>query len=234
VRVAGELAEPTTVAKGKRTVFLVAGAIGLAIFAAALYFAYSLYFAPEPPPPPPVTKKAPAAQKSAPPPSPAPAPKATPAPTTPVAKAKAVTESRAQVVAESAAPVAAASAPAPAAPSPAPVAPAPSSQAAPAPAPAPAAEPPTARATIAKGVTATTTLEQAGADASVEFRTFVANAKVNGVFQGTPARAFINGRLARAGETVDASLGIVFDRIDADKRHIVFRDRTGATVTRRY
>jgi hypothetical protein len=231
VRVAGELAEPTEVAKGKRTVFLVAGAIGLAIFAAALYFAYSLYFAPEPPPPPPVTKKAPAAQKSAPPPSPAPAPKAAPAPATPVAKAKAVTESRAQAVAESAAPVAAASAPAPAAPSPAP---APSSQAAPAPAPAPAAEPPTARATIAKGVTATTTLEQAGADASVEFRTFVANAKVSGVFQGTPARAFINGRLARAGETVDASLGIVFDRIDADKRHIVFRDRTGATVTRRY
>jgi hypothetical protein len=223
VRVAGELAEPTEVAKGKRTVFLVAGAIGLAIFAAALYFAYSLYFAPEPPPPPPVTKKAPAAQKSA------PAPKAAPAPATPVAKA--VTESRAQAVAESAAPVAAASAPAPAAPSPAP---APSSQAAPAPAPAPAAEPPTARATIAKGVTATTTLEQAGADASVEFRTFVANAKVSGVFQGTPARAFINGRLARAGETVDASLGIVFDRIDADKRHIVFRDRTGATVTRRY
>jgi hypothetical protein len=83
-------------------------------------------------------------------------------------------------------------------------------------------------------VTATTTLEQAGADASVEFRTFVANAKVSGVFQGTPARAFINGKLARAGETVDAALGIVFDRIDAEKRHIIFRDRTGATVTRRY
>ena len=230
MRVAGELAEPTEVAKGKRTVFLVAGAIGLVIFAAALYFAYSLYFTPEPPPPPPVAKKTPAAQKSAPPPSPAPAPKAAPAPTTPVAKTKAVTESRAQAVAESAAPVAAASAPV--APSPSPVATA--SQPSATSASAPATEPATARTTIAKGVTATTTLEQAGADASVEFRTFVANAKVSGVFQGTPARAFINGRLARAGETVDASLGIVFDKIDADKRHIVFRDRTGATVTRRY
>ncbi|MEY4688931.1 MAG: hypothetical protein RIR76_2954 [Verrucomicrobiota bacterium] len=240
MRTAGELAEPKDVAKNKRTVFVVAGAIGLVVFACGLYFAYSVFFSAEPPAPvakkspPPAAAKTPAAA------APAPAPKAPAAPpTTPVAKAKAATETRAQTVAETAARVAAA---APAAPSPAatalPPAPAATPPATPVPAAATASasagEAATARTTIAKGVTATTTLEQAGADASVEFRTFVANAKISGVFQGTPARAVINGRLARSGETIDAAMGVVFDRIDADRRHIVFRDRTGATVTRRY
>ncbi|MFM8335809.1 MAG: hypothetical protein ACKODK_09615 [Opitutaceae bacterium] len=244
VRTSGELAEPKDVIQGKRTVFIVAGALGLILFAGGLYFAYSAFFGSEAPAP--VAKKstpAPAAAKTA----AAPAPKtATPAPaappSTPVGKAKAVTETRAQAVAETAAPVApAASTPTPSAPpaaaaANAPASPAPAATATPAAAATPKSvtETATARTTIAKGVTATTNLEQAGADASVEFRTFVANAKISGVFQGTPARAVINGRLARSGETVDAALGIVFDRIDADRRHIVFRDRTGATVTRRY
>ena len=240
--------------QGKRTVFMVAGAIGLILFAGALYFAYSAFFASEPPAP--VAKKStpvPGAAKTAAAPATTPAPKtvAAPAPaappSTPVGKAKSVTETRAQAVAETAAPIAAAApattnaAPVPAAPPVAavpstPVSPAPVAAVGPAPATAPKAstETATARTTIAKGVTATTTLEQAGTDASVEFRTFVANAKISGVFQGTPARAVINGRLARSGETIDAALGVVFDRIDADRRHIVFRDRTGATVTRRY
>lgn len=245
MRTAGELAEPKDVAKNKRTVFLVAGAIGLVVFACGLYLAYSMFFGAEPPAP--VAKKSPppAAAKTAAATAPAPAPKTTAAPspaappTNPVAKAKAVTETRAQAVAETAAPVAAA---APAAPSSAATAtpsapivtPPATTVPAPATASASASEAATARTTIAKGVTATTALEQAGADASVAFRTFVANAKISGVFQGTPARAVINGRLARSGETIDPALGVVFDRIDADRRHIVFRDRTGATVTRRY
>lgn len=248
VRTSGELAEPRDVVKGKRTVFLVAGAIGLVVFACGLYLAYSAFFSSEPAAP--VTKKsapAPAAAKTAAAPAPTPAPKATtPAPATPpaspIAKAKAVTETRSQAVAESAAPVAAAAPATPPAPSAppaatvavAPATPTPAASSSPAAASKSVSETATARTTIAKGVTATTHLEQAGADASVEFRTFVANAKISGVFQGTPARAVINGRLARSGETVDATLGIVFDRIDADRRHIVFRDRTGATVTRRY
>jgi hypothetical protein len=205
------------VTKGKRAVFLVAGTLGLVVFAGGLYLAYSYFFTEEAPAP--AVNKSPAAPVAAKvpaTPTPAPAPQA-PAASSPVARARETTESRAMAVAETTAPVAAATTEAPAA------------------APAPkAAETATARTTIAKGVTATTTLEQAAADASVEFRTFVANAKISGVFQGTPARAVINGRLSRSGETIDTPLGIVFDRIDADRRHIVFRDRTGATVTRRY
>lgn len=90
-----------------------------------------------------------------------------------------------------------------------------------------------ATTTIAPGLSATTQVE-AAAEASPAFRSFVANAKVNGVFQGTPARAYINGRLLRAGETVDSALGIVFEGIDADKHQLLFKDRSGATVTRKY
>jgi hypothetical protein len=44
----------------------------------------------------------------------------------------------------------------------------------------------------------------------------------------------INGRLTRTGETVDSALGISFDSIDADRKQLLFKDRTGATVTRKY
>lgn len=90
-----------------------------------------------------------------------------------------------------------------------------------------------AKTKVAPGLSATTALE-AAAEANPAFRTFVANAKVSGVFQGTPARAMINGRLMRAGETVDNALGIVFDGIDADRRNLVFKDKSGAVVARRF
>jgi hypothetical protein len=92
----------------------------------------------------------------------------------------------------------------------------------------------TAVTKVARGVTATTQLEYAAAEASAEFRTFVASAKVSGVFQGTPARAMINGRLVRAGESVSTALGIRFDGVDPAKRHLIFKDRNGAIVARKY
>jgi len=58
------------------------------------------------------------------------------------------------------------------------------------------------------------------------FKRFVADARITGVFQGTPPRALINGRMIRAGEMVDQTLG-VFDSIDAEKKTITFEDRTG-------
>ena len=87
--------------------------------------------------------------------------------------------------------------------------------------------------TGAPGVTTSTQLE-AGVEASAAFRAFVANAKVSGVFQGSPARAFINGKLTRAGETADSALGVVFTGIDLDRRQLVFTDKSGATVGRKY
>jgi hypothetical protein len=87
---------------------------------------------------------------------------------------------------------------------------------------------------LAPGVTVTTEAVHAEIEASQGFRTFVADAKISGVFQGTPSRAFINGRLVRAGETVDASLGVRFDSVDTATKNIVFKDANGAKVSRRY
>jgi hypothetical protein len=87
---------------------------------------------------------------------------------------------------------------------------------------------------LAPGVTATTDSVQAEVEASQAFRTFVADAKVTGVFQGTPSRAFINGRLVRAGEVVDSSLGVRFDSVDSNTKTIVFKDASGAKVSKRY
>ncbi len=94
----------------------------------------------------------------------------------------------------------------------------------------------TATSQLAPGVTATTSASTtaAAADASPAFRSWVANARINGVFQGNPARALINGRTFRAGQTLDAELGIVFVGLTDDAKSIVFRDTSGATVTRRF
>jgi hypothetical protein len=90
-----------------------------------------------------------------------------------------------------------------------------------------------AMTTVAPGLAASTQVDSATA-ASPAFRSFVANAKVSGVFQGNPARAMINGRLFRTGDTVDANLGITFNGIDSERHSLVFKDKTGATVGRKY
>jgi hypothetical protein len=87
---------------------------------------------------------------------------------------------------------------------------------------------------IAPGVTATTNDVVAAPKASAAFKRFVADARITGVFQGTPPRALINGRMIRAGEVVDQTLGVVFDSIDAEKKTITFKDRTGIPATRKY
>jgi hypothetical protein len=92
----------------------------------------------------------------------------------------------------------------------------------------------TATVELAPGVTATTESIKAVPNASAAFRSFVASAKISGVYQGTPPRAFINGRLVRMGEMVDEMMEIHFDSVDSDTRSIVFKDSTGATVSRRY
>ncbi len=91
----------------------------------------------------------------------------------------------------------------------------------------------TAMTSVAPGLAATTQIE-AAPEASPVFLAWVVNIKVNGVFQGTPARAMINGRLTRTGEVVDGNLGITFESVDADRKHLIFKDRSGATVTRKY
>jgi len=98
---------------------------------------------------------------------------------------------------------------------------------------APAA-PVTTSSNIAPGVSATNDNITAMSEASPPFRSFVANAKITGVFQGTPPRIMLNGRLVRGGESVDSNLAISFDSVDTEKKLLVFKDKTGATVSRRY
>lgn len=107
-----------------------------------------------------------------------------------------------------------------------------------APAGRPAAKAPTTTvagsSSIAPGISATNADVAAEAEASPAFRAFVANAKISGVFQGNPPRVMLNGRLARGGDTVDSGLGVTFDSVDPDKKLLIFKDKSGATVTRRY
>jgi cytoskeletal protein RodZ len=111
--------------------------------------------------------------------------------------------------------------------------------AAPAPEPvAPPAAPTTvevqSQTEIAPGLTATNTTVMAMVEASPAFSAFVAEMRINGVFQGSPARALINGHTYREGQLVDPGLGIVFDHIEPATKQIVFRDQSGATVSRKY
>jgi hypothetical protein len=87
--------------------------------------------------------------------------------------------------------------------------------------------------TVAPGVTAMTEI-RASAEASEAFRSFVAEAKVTGVNQATPPVAFVNGRLIRVDQLVDEGLSITFSGVDAENRLLLFKDRNGAVVSKRY
>jgi hypothetical protein len=76
--------------------------------------------------------------------------------------------------------------------------------------------------TVAPGLSATMPVE-AAPETTPEFRAFIVN-----------ARAVINGRLVRAGEVVDAGIGITFDGLDSERRNLVFKDKSGAIVARRF
>jgi hypothetical protein len=91
-----------------------------------------------------------------------------------------------------------------------------------------------AQSQLTSDVKVNSTRIEAAPAASAEFRTFVASASIGGVFQGTPSRALINGVIVREGQVVSGALGIAFERIDADKKVIFFKDSTGAEVSKEY
>lgn len=72
------------------------------------------------------------------------------------------------------------------------------------------------------------------AESSAAFVAFADAMRINGVFQGNPARASINGRIVRAGALLDASLGVTFDGIDPRSREIILKDTSGATIRKKY
>ena len=91
-----------------------------------------------------------------------------------------------------------------------------------------------AQASIGSDVKANITRIDSTTAASADFRAFVANADIGGVFQGAHSRALINGKIVREGQVLDDNLGIIFERIDADKKVIFFKDATGAEVSKNY
>lgn len=97
---------------------------------------------------------------------------------------------------------------------------------------APAASPAASGATSSYAGGAATAVD-AAPEASAAFRKFVTTAKISGIFHGTPARAVINGRLARSGDVIDEGLGIIFEGVDNEHHRLVFKDSTGAVVQRK-
>lgn len=68
----------------------------------------------------------------------------------------------------------------------------------------------------------------------IAFRTYVANLRVSGVFQGEPGRALLNGRTIRIGEMADNTLGIRLSGLDYERKVLFFEDSAGSTMQRRY
>jgi hypothetical protein len=99
---------------------------------------------------------------------------------------------------------------------------------------APPTESVMAEAAISKDVKVNNTHLDAAPAASAAFRAFVAGASIGGVFQGSPARALINGTIVREGDIVESALGISFSRIDSIQKTIYFKDGTGAQVSKNY
>lgn len=110
----------------------------------------------------------------------------------------------------------------PAEPASAPPAAAPSVAAQPAPVPPPTAVPP------AK------TAEPRALEPSAAFQLWVSEARVSGVRRAAEARAFINGRLFRQGDTVDHQLGIVFAGLDPNQNVLLFRDASGSVIGKKF
>ncbi len=72
--------------------------------------------------------------------------------------------------------------------------------------------------------------------ASAEFTQFVTALKVSGAVQGNPARAILNGKSFRAGESIDATLGVIFAGLGVTdgRKFILLRDATGAELRLTY
>ena len=70
--------------------------------------------------------------------------------------------------------------------------------------------------------------------ASAAFFYWVVKLNVGGVTMGKPARVLINNRLTYEGDEINRTLGIVFVELDPANKLLIFRDQTGATVTRSY
>jgi hypothetical protein len=63
---------------------------------------------------------------------------------------------------------------------------------------------------------------------------FIEKLKVGGIRMGPPPRLFIEGLTYKPGDVIDQRLGIIFVGVNVSTRELVFKDRTGIVVRRRY
>lgn len=70
--------------------------------------------------------------------------------------------------------------------------------------------------------------------ASAAFFYWVVKLNVGGATLGKPARVLLNNRLTYEGDEVNRTLGLVFVELDPARKLLVFRDQSGAIVTRSY
>jgi hypothetical protein len=84
------------------------------------------------------------------------------------------------------------------------------------------------------GVTINTPGLSGTSAASDMFVAWVMNVKVSGISPGSPARVVLNDRLVRESDIVQMRLSVTFDGIDTANRLLLFRDKSGATVSRSY
>jgi hypothetical protein len=58
--------------------------------------------------------------------------------------------------------------------------------------------------------------------------------RVSGVFQGSPARALVDGRLIRSGDVIEPNLGVTFVGVDPEAKQLILEDGSGARVRVKY
>lgn len=80
----------------------------------------------------------------------------------------------------------------------------------------------------------TTPVDAAAPVPSPRFVKWGQTLKVTGVFQGSPSRALIEGRLVRQGELIEPVLGVTFHGVDTERKNVILQDESGAQVRLKY
>jgi len=98
----------------------------------------------------------------------------------------------------------------------------------------PVEPPPPAQVKLRGGIVISNASAEGTPAAGANFLYWVVNLNISGVFQNSPHRILLDKRLVYEGQEVNAVLGVTFDHLELEKKLIVFRDKTGALVTRSY
>jgi hypothetical protein len=102
-------------------------------------------------------------------------------------------------------------------------------------APTPPPDPPApAQVKLAGGIVIASASPADGPVVRTSFFFWIVKQNISGVFQSPPHRLMLNGQLVYEGDVINRTLGITFDHLDPANKVIVFRDNTGALVTRSY